>query len=490
MSPAPSDSPRRPDVRLDQVVVGIKHADLVSAELSTLSAPPTSIDYDAALGLALLSFEAREAARRVPANHARPTEPTASDLDAVMRHLRSTFASRYAGWMPSMGKNRAVKRDPGSFVVSDGSGGQVDPLHAVDYGADTHGTHAVDYGADTHGTHAVDYGADAHGTHAVHYGADTHGTHAVDYGADTHGTHAVDYGADTHGTHAVDYGADAHGTHAVDYGGRFGPKPVRDPIGSPAPRRGDHGTGVTIGVVDTSLHAHPWLAGGYLAPADAIRMPRSGAAWTSHHGTFVTGLVLANAPAARVEFRATLDDDATADSWDVAKAIVALGLTTDIEIINLSLGCITEDADPPLVLQAAVAALAGRCLVVAAAGNHGNAASEAIPAPSFPAAFDSVVAIGADDNGRAARFSVRAPWVDAVAPGVDVVSTVVAGAPTFGRWSGSSFSSAIAAGVIAAAMTDGRSAFDAWDELRQTDRRDADGLPRITAAGPSDWPRR
>ena len=430
MSPAPSDSPRRPDVRLDQVVVGIKHADLVSAELSTLSAPPTSIDYDAALGLALLSFEAREAARRVPANHARPTEPTASDLDAVMRHLRSTFASRYAGWMPSMGKNRAVKRDPGSFVVSDGSGGQVDPLHAVDYGADTHGTHAVDYGAD------------------------------------------------------------AHGTHAVDYGGRFGPKPVRDPIGSPAPRRGDHGTGVTIGVVDTSLHAHPWLAGGYLAPADAIRMPRSGAAWTSHHGTFVTGLVLANAPAARVEFRATLDDDATADSWDVAKAIVALGLTTDIEIINLSLGCITEDADPPLVLQAAVAALAGRCLVVAAAGNHGNAASEAIPAPSFPAAFDSVVAIGADDNGRAARFSVRAPWVDAVAPGVDVVSTVVAGAPTFGRWSGSSFSSAIAAGVIAAAMTDGRSAFDAWDELRQTDRRDADGLPRITAAGPSDWPRR
>ena len=454
MSPAPSDSPRRPDVRLDQVVVGIKHADLVSAELSTLSAPPTSIDYDAALGLALLSFEAREAARRVPANHARPTEPTASDLDAVMRHLRSTFASRYAGWMPSMGKNRAVKRDPGSFVVSDGSGGQVDPLHAVDYGADTHGTHAVDYGADTHGTHAVDYGAD------------------------------------THGTHAVDYGADAHGTHAVDYGGRFGPKPVRDPIGSPAPRRGDHGTGVTIGVVDTSLHAHPWLAGGYLAPADAIRMPRSGAAWTSHHGTFVTGLVLANAPAARVEFRATLDDDATADSWDVAKAIVALGLTTDIEIINLSLGCITEDADPPLVLQAAVAALAGRCLVVAAAGNHGNAASEAIPAPSFPAAFDSVVAIGADDNGRAARFSVRAPWVDAVAPGVDVVSTVVAGAPTFGRWSGSSFSSAIAAGVIAAAMTDGRSAFDAWDELRQTDRRDADGLPRITAAGPSDWPRR
>ena len=442
MSPAPSDSPRRPDVRLDQVVVGIKHADLVSAELSTLSAPPTSIDYDAALGLALLSFEAREAARRVPANHARPTEPTASDLDAVMRHLRSTFASRYAGWMPSMGKNRAVKRDPGSFVVSDGSGGQVDPLHAVDYGADTHGTHAVDYGADTHGTHAVDYGADA------------------------------------------------HGTHAVDYGGRFGPKPVRDPIGSPAPRRGDHGTGVTIGVVDTSLHAHPWLAGGYLAPADAIRMPRSGAAWTSHHGTFVTGLVLANAPAARVEFRATLDDDATADSWDVAKAIVALGLTTDIEIINLSLGCITEDADPPLVLQAAVAALAGRCLVVAAAGNHGNAASEAIPAPSFPAAFDSVVAIGADDNGRAARFSVRAPWVDAVAPGVDVVSTVVAGAPTFGRWSGSSFSSAIAAGVIAAAMTDGRSAFDAWDELRQTDRRDADGLPRITAAGPSDWPRR
>jgi subtilisin family serine protease len=64
-------------------------------------------------------------------------------------------------------------------------------------------------------------------------------------------------------------------------------------------------------------------------------------------------------------------------------------------------------------------------LVVAAAGNTG----ETDNALNYPAAFDSVLAVGAiDDKDQLAPFSQRQSYVSLVAPGVDVPSTAWAGA--------------------------------------------------------------
>ena len=42
------------------------------------------------------------------------------------------------------------------------------------------------------------------------------------------------------------------------------------------------------------------------------------------------------------------------------------------EILNVSLGCYTEDGEPPLVLARAVSVLSPAILLIAAAGNHGD----------------------------------------------------------------------------------------------------------------------
>jgi subtilisin family serine protease len=115
------------------------------------------------------------------------------------------------------------------------------------------------------------------------------------------------------------------------------------------------------------------------------------------------------------------------------------------------------------------------------------------PRPFFPAAFDNVVAVAAarpsaaaPDGWEPADFSNFGAWVDFAAPGVDVESTFVEFTPGsaepdgpvfrgWARWSGSSFSTGIVSGAIAATMTDKQlSAREAVAYLRKAD------LPQVT----------
>jgi hypothetical protein len=278
------------------------------------------------------------------------------------------------------------------------------------------------------------------------------------------------------------------------------------------------GQGVRVGLPDTKLYEHRLLAGRYIAEKSTLLPPPSqeGRFYLDGHAAFCSSIILAQAPAAELDVRAILPDDAKQDRsiWDVAREM-ARYLSSGVQIINCSWGTCTRDGKAPFALERAIALLTPTIVVVAGAGNHGLRTpkvpgSDGPPlqyAPAFPAALPNVVAVGAlDRDHAAAEFNPTvnrqdgslAPWINLLAPGVDVLgayfgdmrdenvlvpkppaekadpekptydTTTFSGAAT---WSGTSFSAAYVTGAIARRMgppgDDGASAQEALDELRK-----------------------
>lgn len=246
------------------------------------------------------------------------------------------------------------------------------------------------------------------------------------------------------------------------------------------------GRGMTIGVLDTGIAfdpvVHPWLDGRFTADEKLDRdVPNEdGGSFLAHeggHGTFVAGIASQVAPAAHLVVAKVLDALGVGSTSEVVRGIaradaVAVERTgRSLDVLNLSLGGYTRRDRPPRVLAAALHTLVARgTVVVAAAGNLGSAR------PFWPAALPEVIGVGALDGRGPAVFSNFGPWVDACAPGVDVVSTFfdersqpLTGAdlppgnngaaplavtfPGYGRWSGTSFAAPKVAGAIAATAT-------------------------------------
>lgn len=286
-------------------------------------------------------------------------------------------------------------------------------------------------------------------------------------------------------------------------GGVGYPTPAGPPGPADPPVAGTAGAGARVAILDTRFVAHRDLAGRYVGDVavEAGPSPRS----TQGHSTFIAGLVIRQAPAAEVVVRTVLDDDGlNASSWDVAASMVAV-LAADVDVLNLSLGCATGDGTPPLCLTRAVERLLPSVVVVAAAGNVGVGGQKAGPSltpatPQFPAAIDGVVGVGAYDgtggSPRPAVFSPGAPWVSLHAPGVEVLSTFLAGdvrrmrwdgyghlvehdtvtfpAPGYARWSGTSFAAGTVSGLIAAGVEVGH--VSAYEALERLQRSGSEGL--------------
>ncbi len=249
--------------------------------------------------------------------------------------------------------------------------------------------------------------------------------------------------------------------------------------------RGD-GRGVRVAVVDTgflrgweSRSQTPWLAGvteydvddpDVLAPAGFID-PYAG------HGTFVAGVVRCMAPATEVTVDGIFE---LAGVVDEASIVVQIGdaLARSPDIINLSAGGYTRRNLPP---KAFVALWESKLrhykgmVMTAAAGNNTTRT------PFWPAAFPWAVSVGAlTADGRArAEFSNFGGWVDVYAPGEDIVNAYCEGEYQYllqpgvtrkfdglCKWSGTSFSTPIVTGMIAARMSrTGENARQAADAL-------------------------
>jgi len=152
-------------------------------------------------------------------------------------------------------------------------------------------------------------------------------------------------------------------------------------------------------------------------PAD----PGEGKAQSSNfHGTHVAGIVAAqdnNIGIVGVASGATLipvrvlGRDGTGSLSDLIAAINWAANNASVDVINLSLGGLGPNASLESAINAAVK---NGKLVVAAAGNQSS------DVPTYPAAFDNVIGVGAVDGGRKrAGYSNFGESVNLVAPGGD-----------------------------------------------------------------------
>jgi len=263
----------------------------------------------------------------------------------------------------------------------------------------------------------------------------------------------------------------------------------------------DGGRGTFICVPDTGLlagaDAHPWLAGvtGQLDPlSDAGGSTEIGE--YAGHGTFVAGVARCMAPASTVQVSSDFTVAGALSEDKIVKRLdEALGLGPDI--ISLSAGGTTRKNLPLLSFEGfwqRYRQYKGTVLV-AAAGNNGTRR------PFWPAVFPEVVAVGAlAANWRSrASFSDYGPWVDVYAPGADLVNAYATGTyicrepPDTGqqrefhgmaRWSGTSFSTPLVAGLIAARVSrTGENARLAADALLALARAQP-----LAGVGPVLWP--
>ena len=281
--------------------------------------------------------------------------------------------------------------------------------------------------------------------------------------------------------------------HVLTVAPDAGPCPATEPQGAyegtepyPGVCRSNSGAGVLVYIADTGLldHAadgHPWLRGvrGDLDPLPAplgdgtqVIPPYTG------HGTFVAGVVRCMAPEAEVIVtNAFAVAGSTLESDLVQRLNAALALPVDI--FHLSITSTTRDNQPLIGIAAWLEVLhqyKGTVCVVAA-GNNGSRWR------CWPAAFDGTVSVGAlaADWRSRARFSNFGSWVDVYAPGRDLINAFATGTyhcyvpPYAGedrkfygmaKWSGTSFSTPIVTGLIAARMSrTGENARQAADAL-------------------------
>lgn len=229
----------------------------------------------------------------------------------------------------------------------------------------------------------------------------------------------------------------------------------------------------------TNCFIHPnWLNRGRTGRFDDEDEPDDdrggGLDFQAGHGTFVSGIIRQICPDAVVHTSGALTSYGDGDHASIVNAIErALARRgTRYDIVVMAFGTY-GDVEDSARLRKVIERRLATSVVVASAGN------DATSRQYYPAALPDVIAVGALDQAGRAAFSNFGSWVDACAPGVDVVSTfftdftdrradgtTVDPYDGWARWSGTSFAAPKVAAVIAQEMyVHGGTADEAWKRL-------------------------
>ena len=293
--------------------------------------------------------------------------------------------------------------------------------------------------------------------------------------------------------------------HVLTVAGNAGPCPATEPEEVydgmepyPSVSPVDAGAGISIYMADTGLlwyqgdkpsnpgaqphphvtnegTVHRWLAGvnGDLDPVQSMTSPNVIGPYEGH-GTFVAGVARCIAPSAKIHVTNAFKVAGSTLETHLVKHLDR-ALAHGYDLFHLSITAPTRKDLPLIAFEGWLRRLdtyKGVACVVAA-GNSGS------PLPTWPAAFPQVVSVGAlaADWRTRAFFSNYGPWVDVYAPGRDLINAFATGTYTcytapyggsgwpgpgtgqvrkfygMAEWSGTSFSTPIVTGLIAARMS-------------------------------------
>ncbi len=224
-----------------------------------------------------------------------------------------------------------------------------------------------------------------------------------------------------------------HLNYAIDNQAYLGPKTPWGIHAVKAPQvwqKGNRGQHSRVLVLDTGIDKeHPALKDNFekgrdfTGETEGLPYPYADA---EGHGTHCSGTIAAKqsadgfvgvAPEAKILMGRVC---ATQGCSNIAVAAgMNWAIQEGVDLVSMSLG---GDAATGAEKRAAAALEKAGITVVAASGNSGT------PKVGFPAAFPTVIAVGAVDSKLVkAKFSQWGPELDVVAPGVDVVSSVPQG---------------------------------------------------------------
>lgn len=275
------------------------------------------------------------------------------------------------------------------------------------------------------------------------------------------------------GADPMHFGA-AYGADPMHFGNSNTARPSTRPASLDDHPRSTTGPGrATVAILDTGIPAD-----GLPEPSDVDfvgigtptrdRPDLNGDAFldlAAGHTTFIRTIIQRASPSADVMVEGVIHNDGDGDEFDIANALQRVYDSVKDKtrlLVNLSFsGYYDDDIEPPVIAFWIRELVAAGAVVVAAAGNNGACRKK------YPAAMPEVLSVGALGPCGPASFSNHGPWVDASAPGEDLISEffnhfdgayepIIAGTVPdiddfagWAMWSGTSFATPAVVGALA-----------------------------------------